>query len=60
MLAFCPVDTLSEVINKKRVALVQLGVIASLVGLVLWQDCIMAASYFTVIALMAWKNRGRE
>lgn len=34
MLAFCPVDTLCEVINKKRVALVQLGVIASLVGLV--------------------------
>lgn len=33
-MAFCPIDSLSEVINKKRVTLVQLGVIVSAVVLV--------------------------
>lgn len=54
MLSFCPIDSLSEVINKKRVTLVQLGVIVSAV--VLWlcpvaRLCVMAALNFTMIAL---------
>lgn len=34
MLSFYPVDSLSEVMSRERVALVQLGVIVSSVGLV--------------------------
>lgn len=59
MLAFCPIDSLSEVINKV-VTLVQLGVIVS-ARLSLWlcpvaRLCVMAALNFTMMAL----TRGLE
>lgn len=50
-MSLCPVDSLSEVISRKRVALVQLGVIVSLWLCPVARLCFMAALYFTMIAL---------
>lgn len=54
MLSFYPVDSLSEVMSRKRVVLVQLGVIVSSVGLVALSCGKIVhhiAAYVTMIAL---------